>query len=431
MKKIYLICILLFTVSIGFSQIQSNNFSSFSVDANIVNQVRSIHSIRDSGWTISVKKFNYAFKKDSILGNIGTASSAFLWPDTTVLIENPDSSLSQNPIFAIGEYFDPNSMIYFIKAKDSKCIPIVYLDTIGFYCIYERSPLLSSAVDTLVLQIKEGGAGRFYWEQSQNPWVMLIYGTDTLAYKGIYHDSGSLTSSHSGYKTWKFPLDSNAVNDTLLNGLNYFRFSLNYYLGDLGSAPMDVYYPLSLSISFVPGFTWAANVDTLQNLNRLRFISFQENGDNAGVGTYPSYSENDWNCSYILYKDKFLNDSLYTPSYYFDKAYAFEHHWIDFILRIDQTGGFDKSNSVLKDVLVSPNPFSVNAYINYYISRSSDVELEIYDLSGSLIYRQKIGTTPKGAHKILINGSKFNQGLYFYVLKAGKESKTGKIIFMQ
>ena len=427
MKKTLIFLVLIFIIVSGFSQHNMEGLKGYTLPQDVVNKARNDNKVRDSLYTIEVKKFNFAFKMDSILNNISTASSAYLWPDTTMLILQNDSSLAPNFIFAIGEYFNPNSNFFSIKQKKEKCVPIVFLDTLGFYCIYERVPALSLSVDTLVVQLKQWGDKQFYWEQTQNPWVMSDYGTDSLAYKGIFHDQGKLTSSRTGYITWKFPLDSTAVNDTLSSGLNYFRIPLNYYLGDL-LYPPNTYYPLSVSISFVPGFSWAPNADTIQNFNRLRFISFEENGDNGGLGTFPSYTKNDWNCSYILYKNKFWNDSIYTPSYYFNKSYPFEHHWIDFILRIDQTGGVDRSSQGLNNVTNYPNPFSQTATISFSLATESNVVFEVYDVTGNLIEKRNEGRLKKGSHSFIFNGRELNAGLYFYVIKAGEESATGKMI---
>ena len=146
------------------------------------------------------------------------------------------------------------------------------------------------------------------------------------------------------------------------------------------------------------------------------------------MGTFPSYTKNDWNCSYILHKNKFWNDSIYTPSYYFDKSYSFEHHWLDFILRIDQTGGFEGSLQGLNNVINFPNPFSQTTTISFSLATESNVIFEVYDITGNLLEKSAKGRMQKGGHSFIYNGSELNTGLYFYVIKAGEESATGKMI---
>lgn len=430
MKKLHITVIFIFIFSIGFAQISSHQFSKFKVSQEKVNAIRIWNAARDTNNIIGMERYNFAFKLDSILGGIASVSTAYLWPDTSVFILNPDSSIATNSIFAIGECINPSSVYFNMKPKNEKCVPEIYLDTIGFYCLYDRVPALATAVDTLVVQIKKGVDDQFFWEQSQNPWVMYDYGTDTLLYKGIYHDAGQLISSRPGYVTWKFPLDASSANDTLPNGINYFRIPLYYDLG-IYSYYHPTYYPLTLSISFIPGFSWNANADTIQNLNRLRFISFEENGDGGGAGTLPSYTKRDWNASYILYKDKFMNDSIYTPSYYFDDSYTFEHHWIDFIMRLEQTGSINTKSSTLKDIKLQPNPFSEDAVLSFSIDNASEVSIGIYDLSGALLQSYNMGIQSQGQHQFIVEGNQMESGLYFYVIKAAGETKTGKMVLVR
>ena len=124
------------------------------------------------------------------------------------------------------------------------------------------------------------------------------------------------------------------ADDTLSNGINYFKIPVNL------SIPAGQTFVTA--IQFIPGFTWTANVDTISHVNHMRFISYEENGDGGGAGTLPSYTKFDWNTSYILPASwmENSNSSVYAPSYAYTAPFGYEHHWIEFLLRKHKHGVF-------------------------------------------------------------------------------------------
>lgn len=77
----------------------------------------------------------------------------------------------------------------------------------------------------------------------------------------------------------------------------------------------------------------------------------------------------------------------------------------------------------------TPNPFSQNTEIKYYIPESSDAaSLYIYNMNGIQIKNFKIAE--KGYGKVTINGSELQPGMYLYTLIVdGLEIDTRRMIF--
>jgi glucuronoarabinoxylan endo-1,4-beta-xylanase len=83
-----------------------------------------------------------------------------------------------------------------------------------------------------------------------------------------------------------------------------------------------------------------------------------------------------------------------------------------------------------------PNPFSAAAAIPYQIKRESSVQITIYDILGRAVRTFSVGQQSVGLHSVLWNGSndrgeRVANGVYFYRLDAGGESRTRKLIFSQ
>jgi hypothetical protein len=79
-----------------------------------------------------------------------------------------------------------------------------------------------------------------------------------------------------------------------------------------------------------------------------------------------------------------------------------------------------------------PNPFNSSTTISYYIPKSSDVKLAIYDLQGRKIKNiidKQIGA---GIHKVNFNASGLPSGIYFYKLQVGNDyTKTSKMMLLK
>lgn len=375
--------------------------------------------------TAKSRWYGFAFALDDQLGNIATLSANNIWPDSTILVDYGTSGFSGPWIHAIGEAINPTST-YFDPAdpndlKINKYMPYT-IDSIGFYCIYYREANTASAVDTLQFQVLIGGDGNYYWEQGNNPWVMSDYGTDTLWFKGIKHDALVNHSTDPMYMNYKLPLTAAMADDTLSNGLNYFKVPVNL------SIPAGETFVTA--VQFIPGFTWTANTDTISNFNHLRFLSYEENGDGGGSGTLPSYTKFDWNCSYILPGSWMYNatSSVYAPSYAYTAPFGYEHHWIEFKLTADETGFANTKVNNLSVGQNQPNPFNGTTTINYSLNTKENVSLIVYNVAGAKVMEISEGLKTAGNHTIQLNAGQLNAGVYYYTVSAGDNNITKKMI---
>ena len=83
-----------------------------------------------------------------------------------------------------------------------------------------------------------------------------------------------------------------------------------------------------------------------------------------------------------------------------------------------------------------PNPFNPLTTIEYYLPEICPVLLEIFDVSGKRIVSLVNESQEKGRHAIEwdgrdINGGTVSSGIYFYRLKAGKETISRKMVLLR
>lgn len=83
-----------------------------------------------------------------------------------------------------------------------------------------------------------------------------------------------------------------------------------------------------------------------------------------------------------------------------------------------------------------PNPFNPNTTIRFGLPEDGNVSLKIYAITGEEIITLKSGYMEKGYHELKWNGrnkagGEVASGMYFYVLKAGDQILTKKMLLMR
>ena len=99
----------------------------------------------------------------------------------------------------------------------------------------------------------------------------------------------------------------------------------------------------------------------------------------------------------------------------------------------DEITGISPSQKLLTQNDVGqnyPNPFSHTTVINVNLKKAVDLELEVLNLMGQVLYSTEIQGTP-GLNKLQVDGSKLSEGVYFYTIKAGDATVSKKMIVDQ
>ncbi len=89
---------------------------------------------------------------------------------------------------------------------------------------------------------------------------------------------------------------------------------------------------------------------------------------------------------------------------------------------------FEKDDTEIKDLLISPNPFFETTSIQFETEIDSKSTLEVYDLNGKLIY-VSTKQSAKGKDSFELSSDEIkNSGLYIFQIKTGSNKYTGKVL---
>jgi hypothetical protein len=78
-----------------------------------------------------------------------------------------------------------------------------------------------------------------------------------------------------------------------------------------------------------------------------------------------------------------------------------------------------------------PNPFNPSTTLQYSISKSSHVVLEVFNVLGQSVARLVDEPLAPGTYKTTFNASNLSSGVYIYRLQAGDYVQTLKMVLMK
>jgi len=94
----------------------------------------------------------------------------------------------------------------------------------------------------------------------------------------------------------------------------------------------------------------------------------------------------------------------------------------------------DEANSAPEVFKLSqnyPNPFNPVTNINFDLPEAAEVKLHIYDTLGRKVETLINKKMESGTHKVKWDAHKYSSGIYFYRIKAGKYTKTRKLMLLK
>jgi PKD repeat protein len=90
--------------------------------------------------------------------------------------------------------------------------------------------------------------------------------------------------------------------------------------------------------------------------------------------------------------------------------------------------GIGEEEQSLFNLSVYPNPMSSGATVNYFLNRSSEVEMYISDVLGKTIQLIDTGNRNQGKHEAELNTQNIDSGIYLLKMKVDEQIETRKII---
>jgi hypothetical protein len=78
-----------------------------------------------------------------------------------------------------------------------------------------------------------------------------------------------------------------------------------------------------------------------------------------------------------------------------------------------------------------PNPANNNAFIEYSLGKQSNIELNVYNMSGQKVYFENLGSQAEGKYQYQLNTAKFENGVYMISLSVDNYRHVKKIIIQK
>jgi len=79
-------------------------------------------------------------------------------------------------------------------------------------------------------------------------------------------------------------------------------------------------------------------------------------------------------------------------------------------------------------IQIYPNPFEGQAFVSFTIEKAENINLNMYNSLGEVVYHIDNTIYPAGGHAIEINSTKFNSGIYFVHLTIGDQTYVEKVL---
>lgn len=366
-----------------------------------------------------------------------------LFPDTSILVQYVDNN---NKVFFRTPWVHAIADVLDVKSNKFNDVGVFggelalnktssyKLDSINFNFLYRRK--LNTVVDTLQFDVAVNNveSQQFFSNYIKGATVKADYGIDTVFFKNIAaYDATTNSLTLPNRVSFKIPLNDSIYKDSTSNGLHRVLFPTT------GVPTVTAGKYVVTSIKFIPGYTWAANTDTLNTKNTVYFLSGKEVDNQYSK----SYDQRDYNVSYVANNQSKYDTAAqswkgqYLPYFAFVKEYVYEHHDIWYKIscgaKCDVVSTNDlvsSKNAVILDDAY-PNPFNKSTVVSYELPKQARVSLEIYDITGRKLMTYNEGSQSSGKHSISVDASKLAKGIYFYTLRADEVSITKRMVIAE
>jgi hypothetical protein len=435
MKKIYVVTLMLLVSVMAMGQ-QMLPASMIKVYGAVKMTNKVIPPPANNHFKIDREKgndrwYNYGEAMDVLLSGIGELSANYLFPDSTMLVNYSGGIVAGTWIHKLGDVFNPaaanfNDAGYFggeLQLNKNSTYTLDSIQILGFYLRGVNTP---SATDTLLVEVAANAPATYTY--TLDPDICNNLNTDTVKWYTIPYTQSSNSFAVNPHSHFKIPLNAAVANDTLSNGMNLFSIAVNL--------PVGANQVVFTSVSFIPGYTWTPNADSMSQHNSFRFISMNENPSG-----FPMYTDNDWNASYIIEDDVRYNtgglswNGKYIPSWAYmwgtTNTYGYVHHSIYYkCTGLTNFGSVSVEEHSAEGIALGnafPNPVNVGTELSIPVNSNEPSVLIVSDIFG-----KEIATYSQiNSNMVSISTSELSAGVYLYTLVSGENATTKRFVVVE
>jgi hypothetical protein len=323
---------------------------------------------------------------------------------------NQNFDLSHSATVAFDTILDANTDSSFIPKFGSLTV-----DTIGAIISYRNT---SNKNDTLKVLINNVTAAGY-------PGTAVLSTTTLIMRKGVQGISGKTTDSlYYIYVAPKFKIASGYK----------FAVTMQFY-----GAKTDTF---ELAYSFPKDSCAAQSAIYCDSVTAIGPKMGKIAGCNSyttGFGLYQAspYTAVMWpNSDGEIYGNGFATDEYYNcgtdTEYFYNQDYNLyaSVSYTDSVIS-SPTSVNNLSNKGLTVAQNYPNPFNRTTQIPYSITKSSDIEFTVYDITGRKLINNSFTEVSPGQHIISLSANEFTPGIYFYTFNVNGNAVTKKMIITE
>jgi hypothetical protein len=395
-----------------FSNPQANSAGSYWVNyGTVIDQVLGGGPGMVGPATINI---NYMNQDSLMVGDFGGTYSA-IW------------------IHHLGDILDIKSPYYTQILGTAWDATTTYsVDSASMVYLYQRNPNITTD-DTLIFTFYQNNPVANISSSGFIGTTAANYGTDTVSVKLMKYTYTTNKPNATSTVVVKVPLTAADTSWTFY-GEKFFALPSPYVVG--------ANKLMACAVTFKPGYSYVLG-DTMDMKNSFYFASYEENGDGGGTGTFPSYTDCNYQsaaCDYsssgivpidVRYNQAGGWNGYFIPSYAYTVGYAFEHHLISYrVTDPAVTTGMNQlgtSGFVLEQNV--PNPFTGTSTINFTLhTQANSVTFDVVDFAGRTVISQTDKNLKADDYTYTVDGANLAKGIYFYSINVDGYRVTKKMI---
>ena len=219
----------------------------------------------------------------------------------------------------------------------------------------------------------------------------------------------------------------------------YFWYAASWFTPPAQASNWLIFGPITIPAGGA-NLSWMHRMPDKDYRDGYRVLVNPFGNDDLDFTDAPLFTRTD-NQSGLLSDTNWTNQTVSVPWNFSGQQlyFAFHHNANDmFLLFLDDIRVTEGNSALnLEDnaqvTLLSayPNPFRINTNIAFELKNTSEVMLQVFDLSGKMVMQRNAGTMSSGLNRIEVDGTALPSGVYYYTLTInGETTSAHKIVKM-
>ena len=124
-------------------------------------------------------------------------------------------------------------------------------------------------------------------------------------------------------------------------------------------------------------------------------------------------------------------------SYVRERAGDGDYTWFSRVTELAVRLGFSETTAINEaakldlKMVVAPNPANDYTNVSYELKEAKKVSYVLYDVNGRTIASEELGSQASGVHKLNINTSSYDTGVYYLIMTVGESIVSEKIVILK